>query len=123
MDIEFERENAAAGFDRERRLLRDAMIVNEFRDTTDAVAAHLALAAVGVEHAHAGVGFFRWANEDEPIRADAEMAVADDFRQGDRVFRSGLANAIDIDVVVAGALHFGEAHASSSRIHSNNAIV
>src|SRR4051812_20254924 len=41
--LDFEREDAAPGLDGQRRLRGDAVVVDVFRDTADAVAAHLRL--------------------------------------------------------------------------------
>src|SRR5439155_25556809 len=81
-DLQVKRQDAAARFDRQPRLGGDAVVVDVLGHAADAVAAHLRFAAVGVEHAHAGVGALRRADEDQAVAADAEMAVADDPAQG-----------------------------------------
>src|SRR5947207_2968732 len=86
------------------------MVINIFGNAAQAVAAHLRLATVGVEHAHAGVGFLRRANQDQTIRPDSEMTVAHCPAQSGRIAGHGVPETIQIDVVVPGALHFGEAH-------------
>ena len=67
------------------RFSADAVIVDELGHAANAVAAHLRFAAVGVEHAHAGVGRSDGTDQDQPIAADAEMPVADCLRQAGRV--------------------------------------
>src|SRR4029079_4870022 len=79
--LDFKRENTSPGLDGQRRLRGNAVIVDVLGDATDAVAAHLRLAAVRVEHAHAGVGALRRADENQPVAADAEVPVADDLAQ------------------------------------------
>src|SRR5262249_17268252 len=76
----------------------------------NAVAAHLGFAAVRVEHAHAHVGPLGRADEDQPVAADAEVAVADFSAQASRVARRRIAHAIHVDAIVGPAVHFGEAH-------------
>jgi hypothetical protein len=109
-EVEVQRQHAAAGLDLQRVVARQAAVVDELGDAADAVAAHLRLAAVGVEHAHLRVGDLGAADEDEAVAADAEVAVAHGARQGRRVGGFGLVEAIDVDVVVAEAVHLHESH-------------
>src|SRR6185312_13804954 len=106
----FEREYAITGFDGQRRFADKAVIVDIFRHTANAIAAHFRLAAVGVIHAHARVGLVGGTYKDESIGTDAEMAVADGPAEAGRIVRHGVREAIDIDVIVAAPLHFGETH-------------
>ena len=69
-------------------LLRDAMVVDIFGETADAVAAHLHLAAVGVVDLHLEVGDLRRMHRQQLIRADAETAVAEPL--GDRLRDSAM---------------------------------
>src|SRR5262249_35867644 len=117
-DLQHERQHAAAGLDLQHRLAGDAVVVDVLGDAAHAVAAHLRLAAVGVEHAHAGVAALGPADEDEPAGADAEVPVADRAAQRGGILRQRLAKAVDVDVVVAAALHFHEAH-----VHHSHSIV
>ena len=71
------------------------------------VAAHLGLGAVRIEHAHANVGLIRGKNQDEAVGTDAEMPVRHSFRQAFRV-RDMLLKTIDVNVIIAAALHLGE---------------
>src|ERR1700687_3770623 len=89
------------------------MVINELRDASDPVAAHFRLAAVGIEHAHARVRLVGGADEDQPIRTDPEMPIADGPAQSSRIMRHRVAEAIDVDILVADAVHFGETHVSS----------
>src|SRR5437879_4537066 len=84
-----------------------SMCMRVLRDTADAVAAHLRLAAVGVEHAHPHVAPLRGADENQTVRADAEVPVANRAAQRSRIARRRMTDAIDVDVVVADAVHFG----------------
>ena len=59
------------------RLGGNAVVVDILGHAADAVAAHLAFAAVGVEHPHPGVGPFRRADQDQAVAADAEVPIAD----------------------------------------------
>src|SRR5262249_14348903 len=103
-DFQVQGEDAAAGLDGQRRFAGDAVVVEVFPHTADAVAAHLRFTAISVEHAHAGVGLVGGANEDEAVSANAEMTVADSPAQPCGVVWHRVAEAIDIDVVVAAAL-------------------
>src|SRR5579885_1229164 len=86
------------------------MIVHKLRHATDTVAAHLRFAAVGVVHAHTGVGLVGRTDQDQTITADAEMAVADGAAESRRIVRHRLTKAIDIDVIVAAAVELPESH-------------
>src|SRR6516164_1923724 len=55
-------ENSAPGLNLKRRLSDQAVVMDVLGYAAKAIAAHLGLAAVGVEHAHAGVGSFSGAN-------------------------------------------------------------
>ena len=76
-DLEVEREDAPAGLDRHLFFAGQAMIVEVLGDAADAVAAHLAFGAVGVEHPHPGVGPLGRHDQDQAVAADPEMAIAD----------------------------------------------
>src|SRR5262249_25892560 len=86
---------------------RQAVIVHIFADATDTVAAHLAATPVGVVHLHASVGSVGRADEDESIATNASAAVADLLRHRGWIRHLG-DESIDVDVVVADAMHFGE---------------
>src|SRR5262249_14142180 len=86
------------------------MVVDVLGDAAQPVAAHFRLAAVGVVHPHPRVGLPRRANQDQAVAADAEMPVADRARERCRISGEPLGETIDVNVIVAAALHFGEAH-------------
>src|SRR5690606_17159998 len=71
-------QRAAAGLDGHGAGGDAEAVVGELRDAADAITAHLALGAVGVEHAHADIGARRRgaANEYHTVGADAGVAVA-----------------------------------------------
>src|SRR5438128_5983318 len=86
-----------------------------FCDTADTVATHFAFRAVGIKHPHAHVGLAgsRWGkNEDQSIAADAKVAVGN-LRSSLRGVRNGFGETVDVDVVVADAVHLGELHGDS----------
>ena len=92
------------------------MIVDVLGHAADAVAAHFRFAAVGVEHPHPGRGDRRRANQDQPVAAHAKMPIRDAPGQLGRVVRQRLMKAIDVNVVVANAVHLGETHGSYSAV-------
>jgi hypothetical protein len=108
-EVQGEGEDSAAGFDGHGVVLGEAVVVGVLGDAADAVAAHLALAAIGVEHAHADIGVVGGEDEDEAIGADAGVAVGDEAGDLAGVGESFL-EVVDIDIVVADAVHFGESH-------------
>ena len=110
------------GLDAQRVVGRQAVVVDELGDAADAVAAHLRLAAVGVEHAHLRVGDLGGADEDEAVAADAEVPVADAPGELGGVGGRRLADAIDVDVVVADAVHLVESHGPDSLLHLLHAV-
>src|SRR6185436_3765621 len=99
----------ALGLDRDRLLPGQPVVVDVLADAADAVAAHRSLGAVGVEHDHPEVGLLRGGDQDEAVGADAGVAVADRDRQR-RGIGDLLLEGVDVDVVVAGAVHLGEFH-------------
>src|SRR5262249_39943145 len=50
-------------------------------------------------------------DQDQAVGTDAEMAIADRPRQPREVGRRLLGERVDVDVVVANAMHLGESHA------------
>ena len=100
---------AAAGLDGQLLFTGQAPVVDILAQAADAVAAHLPLRAVGVEHPHAEIGPVRGADADDPVAPHAEVAVAHPPGQGGQVLRQAL-QSVEVDVVVAQTLHFGKAH-------------
>ena len=77
-------------------------------EAADAVAAHLALRAVGVEHHHLEVSHVGVGDENQPIAADAEMPVAHLARKLGPVMLP--VAGVNVYVVVARAFHLGKLH-------------
>ena len=81
--------------------LGNAVVKQVLGHAADAVAAHPALAAVQVEHAHLGVGLVTGADQDDPIAAHAVVPVAEvdgqELRRGNLVL---LIEQVDVDIVV-----------------------
>ena len=87
-----------------------ARVVHVLADAADGVAAHVALAAVLVEHAHPAVRRLRGQNQHQPVRADAEVRPGHGHGQRRRILRCGIAKAVDIDVIVAQPVHLHKLH-------------
>jgi hypothetical protein len=79
------------------------VVAEELREDARAVAALLRLAAVRVEDAHAEVRAVGWRHEQNSVRTDATMAVADETDGLRRDLERDL-RRIDHDVVVAEAM-------------------
>ncbi len=109
VDCQRQRQHPPAGLDAHRVVLGQAMVKRIFRDAPHPVAAHLPLAAIGVEHAHADVGLVGRQNQDQPVRPDPRMPIRNRNRQA-RGISYVLGKAVDVNVVVADAVHLGEAH-------------
>jgi len=80
-------------------------------EASDAVAAHFGAAAVGVVHDHGCVRPHGRADQNQPVAAYPAVAVAyapGQVGQIDPVER--LRKAVDINIVVADAMHLGESH-------------
>ena len=78
--------------------------------TADAVAAHLCLAAVRVKNAHPaiGPGGNGGTDADDAIGSHGKMPPGQVPRQRDDVLRHAAFPAVQIDVIVGTALHFGK---------------
>ena len=100
---------AALGVDFQHILFGDAPLIDILAHTADAIAAHFGAGTVGVVQIHFRVSVFAGLNEDDPVAADTEMPVAETHGQSCRVFHL-LFKAVDIDIIVADALHLGKAH-------------
>src|SRR5438132_10867692 len=110
---ELQFEHARQGLDLDGGLLRHATVIDILRQATNAVAAHLRLTADRVKYAHAEIGMGRGQDQDQAISANTKVPVTDRpchlRRMVDR-----LLEAIDIDIVIPYAVHFGEFHAPTS---------
>ena len=87
--------------------VRHAVVVQVFAHAADAVAAHFTLRTVGVKNAHLRIRLVRRGDQNDAVAADAEMRLAQPDRKflgiGDRLVKT-----VEIDVVVAAAVHLGE---------------
>ncbi len=110
VDLEIEGEDAASCLDRQLLFRGNTMVEKVLGDAANAVAAHFAFRAVGVEHSHFRVGAFGRHDHDEAVAADARMAVAHGEGERDGVTRWALVEGADIHVIVADSVHLGEAH-------------
>src|SRR4051812_30445840 len=94
------------------------MIKRVFRDATNPVAAHFAFRSIDIEHAHAHIGFVGWQDEDQPVGTDPKMPVGDFARDRGRI-SDVFDEAVDVNVIVADAVHLGEPHAASVVAQTN----
>ena len=88
------------------------MVEEILGDAAHAVAAHLALGAVGVEHSHPRVRALGRHDHDHAVAADAGVAVAHGTCERERVVRRALVERANIHVIVADSVHLGEPHRS-----------
>ena len=86
------------------------MVEKIFGHAPDAVSAHFGFAAIGVKHSHSSIRDIAWANQDQPISTDSLVPVGDPNRKFRGRIGDGVIRAIDVDIVVAGAVHLGELH-------------
>ena len=106
-------EDAGAGFDRQRAVdRRDPDTLDQvLGEAAEAVAAHLAVGAVGVDNHHPRRRGVRVLGDQDAVGADAEMPIADARRERrpiDIVQVRVLTQRVDQQEVVARALHFEE---------------
>ena len=85
-------------------------IPHKFGQPADAVAAHLSLTAIRIKHAHAHITRLAGQCQDEAVAPSAKVAIADPPGQVGRVRRSRVCNAINVEIVVAATVKFGESH-------------
>src|SRR5207248_6010442 len=90
-----------------------AMVIDILGQTTNAIATHLRLAPVSIKHAHTEISPGRGQDQNQAVGADAKMPVADRPCHLSRVVDL-LLEAVDIDIVIPYAVHFGEFHATPS---------
>jgi hypothetical protein len=107
-DLELQIENTGTGFDFELGFRGDFGIMYELGDTSDPVATHFRFASIGIEHAHFGIGDGGREDQDDSITTDSEASVGQFNGQPLEIFGQGLREALDVDVVVTGAVHFRE---------------
>src|SRR5205823_5151403 len=86
----------------------DATVDHELHEASEPVPRHLSFGAVSIEDAHPRGGNGGIRCEDEPIRADAKVAVAHPLRKLRPV--AFQAARVDDDEVVAGAVQLRKFH-------------
>ena len=91
----------------ELHLAADTEVLGKEREAAGAVAAHLALGAVGVVVAHRAVELGAAPQRHQPVGPDAEVAVAEP-RNTRGVGREALLTVVEQDEVVARTLVFGK---------------
>ena len=85
-------------------------VIDIFPDAPAGVAAHRPARTVRIVHHHAEIRLVARRDQHQPVAADPKVPVAEAARQRGRVVHP-LLKRIDIDVIVAKPLHFGEFHA------------
>ena len=101
--------HAARAHHGDLRLIRQVFVVDELRHATDSVSAHLRTASVRIVHLHFKIRLLRRIDENHAVPADPEMAVAhfpDKIRLS--FLRNLLCGPVNIDVIIAAAVHFGK---------------
>ena len=98
-------------------LVRQPLVIEKFPHTANSVAAHLSLGAICVIHFHPEICSLGGADTDEPIGPHAKVAVRHAPRQSRQVSGTAL-RAVQIDVIVPQAVHFGEFHRSAPPSYS-----
>ncbi len=112
---QLDREHPRPGLHPHRRCAHASALEGQLGQAADAVAAHLRLRSVGVEHRHAAVGAARGQERDQAVGAHPGVAVAHRPRQRGQIAREGAREAIEVDVVVAAAVHLGERQRAGAR--------
>ena len=87
----------------------DAVIVGEFCHTADPVSAHGSLRAVQIIHIHFAVCHIGRLDQDQTVRADTEVPVADKSCNSRRI-GNGFFKAVDIYIIISNTLHFCKLH-------------
>ena len=85
------------------------MIIDKFGDTTDTVAAHIALRSVEVKHMHVRICPLGRLNQDQSVAADTVVPVRDALCQRRRILNL-FGKAIYIYIVVSATLHLCKFH-------------
>ena len=99
--------SAGQGFNGNRVLICQAMVVHIFRHAADPVTAHLAFRAVRIEHAHFKIRCFRGTNQNQPVASDTVMIPANIFSHRLRIGHF-LLRAVCVNIIVSAAVHFGK---------------
>jgi hypothetical protein len=86
------------------------MIEHIFSHAANTVAAHFRFTTIGIKHPHAGVGHIRRLDQYEPITAYAKSSIGNLNRQCVCRERQLFLEAVDVNIVVARAMHFSKFH-------------
>jgi hypothetical protein len=85
------------------------VLVGVLGHAANTIATHPGLGAVGIEHPHPHIRFFRWANQYQPVSPDPFMPVAYHYCQFRRIAYL-LVEAVDIYIIIAKTMHFRKLH-------------
>ena len=107
LHLHFHSFDTGQGFDGNRVLIRQALVINKFCHATNAITAHFAFGAVSIEHAHFEISDIGFANANQSVTANAKTTMADVFGNRFRMWQLFL-SAVHIYVIVASAVHFRE---------------
>ena len=112
---EHKRLDAAERLHCEHVLFHALDLIEKLSDAADGVAAHLALAAVRVEHAHLCIRRVTRADIHDAVPADGKVPVGKFFCNGTRIGGKPV-EAVKIDIIVADAVHLvkGLCHKSAN---------
>jgi putative MATE family efflux protein len=86
-------------------LIGQTFVMHKFSYAAHAVTAHLAFAAVSVEHTHFEVSNVRFANADKTVTANTKASMTYIFGNSARV-RQHLLGAVYIDIIITSTMHF-----------------
>ena len=101
--------DAASGGDADFGLFRNIVVVNVFGHAAYAVSAHGAAGTVGVIHVHFAVRLAGRPDQDQPVRADSKMTVADLYGGTCRI-GNGFLKTVYIYIIISDPLHFCKFH-------------
>ena len=105
--------NTALSSNRNIRFIYNAVIVGIFCHTANSVSAHGTLRAVQVIHIHFTVCHIGWLDQNQSVRSDSEVTVADKFCDSRRITYSFF-KAVYIYIIVSDSMHFGKFHKNKS---------
>ena len=92
-------------FQRNSSFIGQTFVMHKFSYAAHAVTAHLAFAAVSVEHTHFEISNVRFANADKTVTANTKASMTYIFGNSARV-RQHLLGAVYIDIIITSTMHF-----------------
>ena len=101
--------DAGSGLNRKPCLFYDMMIVHILRHAADAIATHLTLRTVRIEHAHAHIRPIGRTDQDQPVGTDAKMTVAHTSGKLCRIV-CFVFQTIYINIIISTAMHLCKFH-------------